>query len=118
MKVMIVDDEGIVREVLATILTDNGFEVQTAESGQQGLQMLAETPADFLITDFLMPQMSGVELLEQVKRVNPNIKVILMSGHVDFDGTMAESARDAYATLQKPFDFRKLMELLNAAPSA
>ena len=112
MKILIVDDEGIVCDVLSTILTDNGFEVQTAASGRQGLEMLAQTPADFLITDFLMPHMSGVELLKEATRINPDIKVILMSGYVDFDGSIAESASDAYAVLHKPFDFRELMDLL------
>ncbi len=118
MNVIIVDDEGIVRDVLATILVDNGFEVRTAESGRQGLRMLAETPADFIITDFLMPHMNGTELLEEAKRINPDVKVILMSGHVDFDGSMAHSERDAYATLTKPFDCRTLINLLNGAAEA
>jgi len=118
MNVLIVDDEAIVREILATILSDNGFEVRTAESGQEGLRMLAEVPADFLITDLLMPHMSGTELLEKARQVHPDTKVILMSGHVDLDGTMAESASDAYAILNKPFDFRQLVELLSNAPSA
>jgi DNA-binding NtrC family response regulator len=119
MKILIVDDEGIVCDVLSAILTDNGFDVQTAPSGQQGLKMLAEAPADFLITDFLMPHMSGIELLEEAMRINPKIKVILMSGHVDFDGSVAESASGAYAVLHKPFDFRELMDLLaKGAPPA
>jgi DNA-binding NtrC family response regulator len=112
MKILIVDDEGIVCDVLSAILTDNGFDVQTAASGQQGLEILAQTPTDFLITDFLMPHMSGVELLEEATRISPGIKVILMSGHVDFDGSIAESAGNAYAVLHKPFDFRELMDLL------
>jgi DNA-binding NtrC family response regulator len=116
--VIIVDDEGIVRDVLATILVDNGFEVRTAESGRQGLKMLAETPADFLITDFLMPHMSGTELLEQAKQIDPNVKVILMSGHVDFDVSMTHSAQGAYATLNKPFDCRTLIDLLTGASEA
>jgi DNA-binding NtrC family response regulator len=113
MNVVVVDDEGVVRDVLATILADNGFEVRTAESAEQGLDMLAEVPADFLITDFLMPQMNGTELLKEAQRVSPATKVILMSGHVDFDGALAEAARSAYATLDKPFDFRVLMDLLS-----
>jgi two-component system response regulator YesN len=115
MRVLIVDDEGVVRDVLATILADNGFDVMTAGSGPQGLDILARTPADFIITDLLMPHMSGTELLKEAKRLNPDIKVILMSGHVDFDRPTAESISEAYATLQKPFDFRKLMDLLTAA---
>ena len=111
MRVLIVDDEGVVRDVLAAILSENGFDVLTAESGPQGLDILAQTPADFMITDLLMPHMSGTELKE-AKQVNPDIKVILMSGHVDFDRPSAESTAEAYATLQKPFDFRKLMDLL------
>jgi len=118
MNIIIVDDEGIVRDILATILIDNGFDVQTADSAKEGLRMLAESPADFIITDFLMPHMDGVELLKEAKRIRPDIKVILMSGHMDLDGSMTASAGDAYAVLQKPFDFRALMDLLSAAPHA
>jgi DNA-binding NtrC family response regulator len=112
MNVVIVDDEGVVRDVLAAILTDNGFEVRTASSGQEGLDLLAAAPADFLITDLLMPHMNGTELLQQARRISPETKVILMSGHVDFEGTLSRSAQGAYATLSKPFDFRTLMNLL------
>ena len=118
MNVIIVDDEGIVRDILATILAENGFDVYTADSAREGLRVLDETPADFIITDFLMPQMDGVALLEAARRIKPDVKVILMSGHVDADGAMAESARDAYAVLHKPFDFRALMDLLSGAPPA
>ena len=113
MNVVIVDDEGVVRDVLAAILRDKGIEVRTAESGQRGLDLLIETPADFLITDFLMPRMNGTELLKEAQRLSPQTKVILMSGHVDFDGAIAQAARGAYATLSKPFDFRTLMDLLS-----
>jgi len=116
--VIIVDDEGIVRDVLATILTSNGFDVRTAESGQQGLEMLAEQPAEFMITDFLMPHMSGVELLDKAREIEPDTKVILMSGHIDLEGSIAESAAGAFAVLHKPFDFRELMDLLAGAQSA
>ena len=116
MNVIIVDDEGVVRDVLGTILSDNGFEVRTTGSGDDALRMLAEAPADFLITDYLMPNMSGAELLRKAKEAAPDLKVVLMSGHLDFDGTIAECAHDAYATFQKPFDFRQLMDLLTGPP--
>jgi DNA-binding NtrC family response regulator len=116
MNVLVVDDEAIVRDILATILTDNGFEVRTAESGQEGLRLLAEMPADFLITDLLMPHMSGTELLARVKQVRPDTRVIIMSGHVDFDGSIPASVPDAYAVLCKPFDFRHLIDLLAGTP--
>lgn len=118
MNVIVVDDEGIVRDTLAMVLSNNGFDVLTAESGLEGLQILAHTPAEFLITDFLMPNMNGAELLEKATQIHPGVKVILMSGHVDCDDSMAESARDAYAILRKPFDFRELMDLLGNAPTA
>ncbi|MBN1918694.1 MAG: response regulator [Verrucomicrobia bacterium] len=114
MNVVIVDDEEVVRDVLAAILRENGIEVRTAESGRKGLDMLAETPTDFLITDFLMPHMNGTELLKQAQCLSPQTKVILISGHVDFDGAIAKAAQGAYATLNKPFDFRTLMDLLSA----
>ena len=116
MNVIIVDDEGVVRDVLGTILSDNGFDVRTTGSGSDALQMLAEAPADFLITDFLMPNMSGAELLRKAKQATPGLKVVLMSGHMDFDGTIAQCAHDAYATFQKPFDFRQLIDLLAGPP--
>lgn len=118
MNVLVVDDEAIVREMLATILIDNGFDVRTAESGAEGLRMLAEMPADFLITDLLMPHMSGIELLARAKQIQPDTRVIIMSGHVDFDGSIPGSVPNAYALLSKPFDFRQLIDLLTNAPQA
>ncbi len=110
--VLFVDDESIVLTMAETILTDFGYKVQTASSGQKALTMLGLPGAkvDLVITDLVMPGMGGRELAEKIRQQYPGLPVMLTSGYV-----MPEDKRGVADYLQKPFTSTELLRKVKAA---
>ncbi len=104
--ILMVDDEDLLLTMGETILSAYGYQVLTANSGPKALEILskAERPVDLLITDLVMPIMSGRELVEQVRRLSPETRIILTSGYI-WQGEQPEHA----AYLQKPFTTQELL---------
>ena len=105
--ILLVDDEELVRIGTAEMLTDLGYEVVEATSGAEALRILrAGEPPDLLISDYLMPGMNGVELIEQAKPLAPAMKVLLITGY----STIAEGPGTLLPRLAKPFRQADLAE--------
>ncbi|MDD5217375.1 MAG: response regulator [Candidatus Omnitrophica bacterium] len=107
-KILIVDDEmGIVDEV-RDFLTEEGYEVHTADTGKDGIDRIQVVKPDLLILDMKLPDMSGLEVLKVCKETQPETKVIVNTGYVD-QKIIDESERLGRDTfLQKPFDLERL----------
>ena len=112
MRVLIVDDEPGVRAVLSQVLTENGFDVQEAESGTEALRCFREQPFPLLISDIVMPGMSGLELLERVKTEAPDTQVIIITSHASLQTAVQAMRCGAYDYLFKPFED---LDLISAA---
>jgi two-component system, OmpR family, response regulator len=108
-RVLVVDDELFVREMLRDFLTTVGDEVATAASGAEALEILPTFQPDVIIVDMVMPGMSGSAVLDAVRRAGIAVPVILISGHV------TTTPEGFFAFLRKPFDLRKLAEVVTAA---
>jgi two-component system cell cycle sensor histidine kinase/response regulator CckA len=113
--VLVVDDEGLVLTMAETILSDFGFKVLTAASGQKALNILNQpgTKVDLVITDLVMPGMGGRELMERIRQLDPNLPVMPTSGYV-----MPEDKKISAGYLQKPFTSTELLLKVKAALSA
>ncbi|MDH4125009.1 MAG: response regulator [Gammaproteobacteria bacterium] len=82
--ILLIDDEFDVRSAVAKVLSREGFEVSTAENVEQGLKLLDKHHFDVLITDVIMPGIDGVQAIRLVREINPDIKVIAISGGGNF----------------------------------
>ncbi|HEX4513825.1 MAG TPA: response regulator, partial [Polyangiaceae bacterium] len=102
-RVLVVDDEPALRKSLARILTSRGCEVLTADDGQAAVETLEQVRPDVILSDLLMPRMTGLQLLEQVKKRWPEIEVVLMTAYADVDTAVAAVKGGAYDFLTKPF---------------
>lgn len=109
-KVVVVDDDDLVRDTLQAILIKGGFEVQLASGGEDLDRQLEAFSPDVLITDIFMPRVDGIEVIRDVRKQFPDIKIVAMSGmgHVENaqgKPMMLEMAKDlgADASIQKPF---------------
>lgn len=104
--ILFVDDEDLLLTMGQMILSSYGYQVLTANSGKKALDIFSKTekPIDLMITDLVMPNMSGRELMEQVRRVSPQTRVICSSGFV-----RASNAEENDAYLQKPFTSQELL---------
>lgn len=122
-KIIVIDDEGDIRVVVAEVLKRAGHDVETASDGGEGLAMLAENGADMVITDIVMPGMDGISVMNEVRKTHPDMPIIVISGGGNIAPMEYEpaaimttaylaSAAEAGAniTLTKPFGREELLE--------
>lgn len=100
--ILLVDDEEGIRTVLGISLADAGYHVTTAASGEEALARFAERKPDIVLTDIKMPGLSGLDLLERLKAADPEVEVIMLTGHGDMDLAIQSLKRDATDFLTKP----------------
>ena len=113
MKLLLVEDEKITRITLANTLKDEGYEVTACETGEKGLQELNRSEFDIVVTDLRLPKISGLEILEQAKKNNPDCKVIVMTAYASVETAVKALKLGAYDYLIKPFSPDKLITTLN-----
>ena len=114
-RILIVDDEKEVRDVLARMLKGAGFEVLKAASGEQALQLADTTRVDLVITDLWMPGMNGVEVLQELEKRRLGVEVVVLSGHVTEATRQKMDSLGAFAVLTKPFGFSELLSTVREA---
>ena len=102
--ILLVDDERDIREVLNLSLSDMGYQVYEAENGDQALGIFKEVLPAIVLTDIKMPGMDGIELLEKVKRENPEAEVIMITGHGDMDLAIKSLKYKATDFITKPIN--------------
>jgi two-component system, cell cycle sensor histidine kinase and response regulator CckA len=107
--VVVVEDEDALRHMVERILTSNGYTVRTAGDGVDALSLLAEHPCDLLLTDVVMPRMSGRELAERVHKLYPDLPVLYMSGYSDGQLTDQQLLAEGTHLLPKPFTATDLL---------
>jgi signal transduction histidine kinase len=113
--ILIVDDEADIRETLEIFLLDAGHEVLTAENGEKALEIYSRIPTPITIADIKMPAMDGIELLNRIKRMNPEAEVIMITGHGDMDLAIKSLKSQATDFITKPIRIEALEVALNRA---
>lgn len=103
-RVLVVDDEPSIREMITMALKDDGWSVETAENGKIAFEKLSASPFHVVMTDINMPEMSGIELLQAVKKRAPHIEVLIMTSNASLETAVQAIKSGAYDYLNKPFD--------------
>lgn len=114
-RILIVDDQDMMRDSLAATLAREGHEVMAATDGQSGVSKLEGTRFDLVITDLKMPKMTGIELLAEVKRLRPDTPVIVMTAFATVQTAVEAMKLGAYHYIQKPFDADEVKILVERA---
>jgi DNA-binding NtrC family response regulator len=114
-KVLIVDDEERFRTTMCKLLTVRGLEASTVGSGKEALEKLRDTPHDIVVLDIRMPEMGGVQALSEIKKIDPQIEVILMTGYASVDTAKEIIKLGAFDYLLKPYAIEELIERIDAA---
>ncbi len=112
---LLIEDEGPIREAMTVMLTMNGYMVVATPNGEQGLKELDLRSFDFLLTDLRLPGMSGIEVIESVKKVSPHTNCIILTGHASFETAVEAMRVGAAAYLKKPFSKDELLLALDKA---
>ena len=107
--ILVVDDEKNYLLVLSAVLEDEGYEVLTAQGGQEALEIQKSSDLDLILTDMKMPAMNGLELLEKIKAMDQDLPVIVMTAHGTVDKAVEAMQKGAYSYILKPFDNERLI---------
>ena len=113
-RILVVDDETAIREVLIEFLSSHGYAAQGAENGREALQLARTFNPQVVLLDIAMPGMNGIETLKRMRQEAPQAAVIMISGHADHDQALLALDLGAYDFIQKPLDFRYLERTLLA----
>jgi len=113
--ILVVDDEKNYLLVMATLLTEQGYEVLTAESGEKALGLVKSAVMDLVLTDMKMPRMDGIELLSRVKQSQPDLPVIVMTAFGTVERAVEAMRKGAFDYITKPFRNEELMMTIRKA---
>jgi DNA-binding NtrC family response regulator len=119
--ILLVEDDLSMLETLSLAMRSKGHNVVTAQNGEQGIATIAENRFDLVITDILMPQVDGLGMIDELKQVAPQTKVLAISGGgiaVNFDFLDAAKRHGAVATLEKPFPLSEFYGTLDKCLAA
>lgn len=113
-KILIIEDEKAIRNVLSNIVIeeDKNHEVDTAENGLDGFQMLTQNTYDLVLCDIKMPKMDGIELLEKAIAIQPELPIVMISGHGDLDTAVDSIKKGAFDYISKPPDLNRLLHTI------
>ena len=109
MKILIIDDERSIRNSLKEILTDEGYEVDVAENGVQGCQMVDKEKYSVIFCDIKMPEMDGIEVLDRLNEMGVDSAVVMISGHGDINTAVECIKKGAFDFIQKPLDLNRIL---------
>jgi DNA-binding NtrC family response regulator len=116
-RILIIEDEASIRRVLVKILTEENakYQVFEAEDGLIGTEMIKKEDFDLVLCDIKMPKMDGVEVLEAVKKIKPEIPMVMISGHGDLDTAVNTMRMGAFDYISKPPDLNRLLNTIRNA---
>ncbi|KAF2519458.1 sigma-54-dependent Fis family transcriptional regulator [Flavobacterium salilacus subsp. salilacus] len=116
-KILIIEDEAAIRRVLGKILAEESdtYSIEEAEDGVQGLEMIKNDDYDLVLCDIKMPKMDGVEVLEAVKKIKPEIPFVMISGHGDLETAIQTMRLGAFDYISKPPDLNRLLNTVRNA---
>src|SRR4051812_35041034 len=113
--ILIIDDEAAIRESLETLLDLEGYDLESAENGGEGLARLAARPFDLVLLDFALPDMNGLEVLAEIRDRDPQLAVIMITAYGTVENAVRAVQAGATNFIQKPWDNEKLLADVRAA---
>jgi len=116
-KILIIEDEASIRRVLVKILSEenNAYHVSEAEDGLEGIERIRKEDFDLVLCDIKMPKMDGVEVLEALKKIKPEIPIVMISGHGDIETAVNTMRLGAFDYISKPPDLNRLLNTVRIA---
>ena len=116
-KILIIEDEAAIRRVLKKIISEENetYQVEEAEDGLLGIEMIKNNDYDLVLCDIKMPKMDGVEVLEKSKKLKPEVPIVMISGHGDLDTAVNTMRLGAFDYISKPPDLNRLLNTVRNA---
>lgn len=115
LKILVIDDERSIRNTLKDILGFEGYQVELAENGMVGVELVKSADFDIILCDIKMPDMDGIEVLEQIMQLKPESTMVMISGHGTIDTAVEAIKKGAFDFIEKPLDLNRLLITLRNA---
>lgn len=106
--ILVIDDEAAQRDVLAGYLKKKGYKIFSASSGREGIEFVKNNPVDIILSDFKMPDLNGIEVLEEVKKLNPEISFVIVTAYGTVENAVKAMRLGAVDYISKPVDLDEL----------
>jgi two-component system nitrogen regulation response regulator NtrX len=113
--ILIIDDEKAIRKTLSEILSYEGYKIDEAADGEEGIKKFRETTFDVVLCDIKMPKMDGIEFLEKAREINSDVPIIVISGHGNIETAVEAVKKGAFDYISKPPDLNRLLITLRNA---
>ena len=114
-KALVIDDEQIVLDSVSKILTEEHYTVEASLSGREGLNRALQRHYDIVLTDIRMPDIGGMRVLRDIKRIHPSLPVIMITGYASVDSAVQAMKLGAAEYIEKPFEPEQLIDAVNRA---
>jgi DNA-binding NtrC family response regulator len=111
-RILIIDDDETIRKVVETILRDEGYTVETADTGKKAIEKSEETFFNMALIDVRLPDMEGIELLTKLHDTKPKMRKIIITGYPTLQNAMGAVNKGADAYIMKPFDVEKMLQTI------
>src|SRR5678816_2114188 len=112
---LVVDDEEIMREILETLLMREGYDVRLAANAAEGLELARSVPFDAAIVDMMMPGLDGISALDELKKIDDDMPVLMITAFASVENAIAAMKRGAYDYITKPFKNDEVLVVLRNA---
>ncbi len=113
--ILIIDDEKSIRKTLTEILSYEGYKIDEAGDGEEGLKKFKEKTYDLVLCDIKMPKLDGIEFLEKAKQINADVPIIIISGHGNIETAVEAVKKGAFDYIAKPPDLNRMLITLRNA---
>ena len=113
--ILVVDDEEIMREILETLLTREGYDVKLASSGEEGLELARALPFDAAVVDIMMPGINGIETLDELRRFDEDLAVIIITAYASVESAISAMKSGAFDYITKPFKNEEVLVVIRNA---
>jgi len=114
-KVLVIDDDVSLLDLLKFQLEKKGFEVLTADKGQKGIELIQENDLDVIVTDLHLPDINGIEMVKRAKEISPATEIIMITGEGSTEKAIEATKAGAFYYIEKPLEFEELLLLIEKA---
>ena len=114
-RILVVDDEEIIRDVLHDTFSNTGYKVKSAKDGQEAISQIENEPFEIVIADLKMPGMNGMELLQRILKINPDICVLIITAYSTVESAVSAMKLGAYDYICKPFEIEEMKVVIEKA---
>ena len=113
--ILVIDDEEIMREILETLLTREGYDVRLASSGEEGLGLARSMPFDAALVDIMMPGLDGIATLDELKRIDEELAVLIITAYASVESAISAMKAGAFDYITKPFKNEEVLVVVRNA---